>query len=191
MYQYLDVQDAGHELEAGAPNEQQQTQPFQRLRDRTHRRPVEKLRDDRPQLAQQHRNQRDSQGHMRALREAVQPRRTGRPREEIEAEQPRVGGHVVATQVRVVRRVRQQARDEHDADAHQQRQSQDRGQPRPPDGAAPKRSAERSPRGMIFDQRAKLRAPGIDAVRHEWLAATSVAHWMAHHPVDMVMSPSA
>ena len=158
----LDVEDPGDELEDRAADEQQQRQPFQCVRRAAQRRPLEQLRQYRPQLGQQDRDEHQPQGDVQALVDSVQPHRVGGPGEQVEPEQPLAVGRVVdPVEVGVVGRVGHQAGDEHHRDAGQQDQAEDRGQPRAPDRAPPERTAERAGHLAVVPAHA-----GLLVVRH-------------------------
>ena len=141
----LDIEHPGDELEHRPADEQQQRQPFQRVRRTAQRRPLEQLRQHRPQLGQQDRDEHQPQRDVHALIEPVQPHRMRGPGEQVEAEQSLAMGFVVdPVEVGVVGGVGQQAGDEHHRDPGQQDQAEDRGQPRTPDRTSPERTAERA-----------------------------------------------
>ena len=141
----LDVEDPGDELEHHPADEQQQRQPFQRVRGTAQRRPLEQLRQHRPQLGQQDGDEYQPKGHVHALVHPVQPHRMRGPREQVEAEQALAVGLVVdPAEVRVVRGIGQQPGHEHHRHPGQQDQAEDGGEPGAADRAAPEGPAERA-----------------------------------------------
>ncbi len=160
----LDVENPRDELEQRAADQQQQRQPLQRMPGGPGRRQREQLRDDRPELGQQHGHQGDAEGDMEALGDPVEPVRARRPGEEIEAEQALVRGLVVdaARQIRVVGGVRQQPGHEQQRDTGQQDDPEQGRQP----GAAQRTAPEgRGGRGSRGSEAKGTHAPTVSRAR--------------------------
>ena len=156
----VDVEDPGRELEHGAADEEEQAEPLEQVGERAQRRPGEQPRDDRPQLGQQHRHQRQPQQDVGALADPVDPARAGDPVEQVKGEDPVLRGRVVAGQPGVVGGPGDQPGDELDRYPHQEHGAEHRREPRAAQRTLPSqvqrgrsRQAARSGRNRAGDQR--------------------------------------
>lgn len=148
----LNVEYPGGKLEQHAAHQQKYREPLQRMADRFHRRPGKQLGDHRPELREKHRNQYDAECHVDTLRKPIEPVRIRRPGEQVEPQPASVRGPVIGSQVRVVRRVREQSGDEHQRNAHQQHRAEHGRQPRPTERAAPESRPCRTERRPVPQQ---------------------------------------
>ncbi|GFN05214.1 hypothetical protein Smic_37700 [Streptomyces microflavus] len=134
----LDVEQPGEELEQRPAHEEQQRDPLQGVAHRPGGRQREQARDHRPELRQQHGYEHDADRDVQPLRQPVEPVRSGRPGEQVEAQQPLVRGLVVdRVQVRVVRGVREQAGDEQQGEPDEEDETEHGGEAHSAHRAAP------------------------------------------------------
>ncbi len=145
----LDVEQPGEELEQRSAHEEEQRDPLQRVGDGADRRQGEEPGNHGPQFRQQDGDEDDPHRDVEPLGHPVQPVRAGRPGEQVEAQQPLVRRLVVhRVQIRVVGRVRHQARHEEQSDPAEQNEAEHGGEPDPAYGTAPEPGRRRETSGQ-------------------------------------------